>query len=95
MLDEENKLCSSSPRAFLIHSEVSFFFLLLWVYTLFSAFCCHVGYLKNECLEFHLLTEHKAKWKITYTIITPTKCTLLLLKAPDITICTFCLIFCP
>jgi hypothetical protein len=29
------------------------------------------------------------------TIITPTKCTLLLLKAPDITICTFCLIFCP
>jgi hypothetical protein len=24
-----------------------------------------------------------------HTIITPTKCTLLLLKAPDITICTF------
>jgi hypothetical protein len=30
-----------------------------------------------------------------HTIITPTKCTLLLLKAPDTTICTFCLIFCP
>jgi hypothetical protein len=30
-----------------------------------------------------------------YTIITPTKCTLLLLKAPDITIRTLCLIFCP
>jgi hypothetical protein len=29
------------------------------------------------------------------TIITPTKCTLLLLKAPDMTICTLCLIFCP
>jgi hypothetical protein len=25
-----------------------------------------------------------------HTIITPTKCTLLLLKAPDITICTLC-----
>jgi hypothetical protein len=30
-----------------------------------------------------------------HTIITPTKCTALLLKAPDITICTLCLIFCP
>jgi hypothetical protein len=30
-----------------------------------------------------------------HTIITPTKCTLLLLKAPDITVCTLCLIFCP
>jgi hypothetical protein len=30
-----------------------------------------------------------------HSIITPTKCTLLLLKAPDITICTLCLIFCP
>jgi hypothetical protein len=30
-----------------------------------------------------------------HTIITPTKCTLLLLKAPDIAICTLCLIFCP
>jgi hypothetical protein len=29
-----------------------------------------------------------------HTIITPTKCTLLLLKAPDTTICTLCLIFC-
>jgi hypothetical protein len=29
------------------------------------------------------------------TTITPTKCTLLSLKAPDITICSFCLIFCP
>jgi hypothetical protein len=29
-----------------------------------------------------------------HTTITPTKCTLLLLKAPDITICTLCLIFC-
>jgi hypothetical protein len=27
--------------------------------------------------------------KYCHTIITPTKCTLLLLKAPDITICTF------
>jgi hypothetical protein len=27
---------------------------------------------------------------VNHTIITPTKCTLLLLKAPDITICTFC-----
>jgi hypothetical protein len=25
-----------------------------------------------------------------HTIVTPTKCTLLLLKAPDITICTLC-----
>jgi hypothetical protein len=34
--------------------------------------------------------------KVTsHTIITPTKYTLLLLKAPDITICTFCPIFCP
>jgi hypothetical protein len=30
-----------------------------------------------------------------HTIITPTKCTLLLLKAQDITICTLCLLFCP
>jgi hypothetical protein len=30
-----------------------------------------------------------------HTIITPTTCTLLLLKAPDITICTLFLIFCP
>jgi hypothetical protein len=30
-----------------------------------------------------------------HTIITPTKCTLLLLKAPVITICTLRLIFCP
>jgi hypothetical protein len=30
-----------------------------------------------------------------HTIITPTKCTLLLLKAQDITICTLCLIFWP
>jgi hypothetical protein len=30
-----------------------------------------------------------------HTIITPTKGTLLLLKAPDITVGTLCLIFCP
>jgi hypothetical protein len=33
--------------------------------------------------------------KECHTIITPTKCTLLLLEAQDNTICTFCLIFCP
>jgi hypothetical protein len=32
---------------------------------------------------------------LLHTIITPTKCTLLLLKAPDITICALCLIFRP
>jgi hypothetical protein len=41
-----------------------------------------VSYDCSNLVEFH-------------TIITPTKCTLLLLKAPDITICTLCLIFCP
>jgi hypothetical protein len=40
-------------------------------------------------------TNRKKSNHVFYTIITPTKCTLLLLKAPDITICTFCLIFCP
>jgi hypothetical protein len=34
----------------------------------------------NCCLSVHV---------DNYTIIIPTKCTLLLLKAPDITICTF------
>jgi hypothetical protein len=36
-----------------------------------------------------------AKAVLNYTIITPKKCTLLLLKAPDITIGSLCLIFCP
>jgi hypothetical protein len=33
------------------------------------------------CVTAYIVSDH--------TIITPTKCTLLLLKAPDITICTF------
>jgi hypothetical protein len=43
---------------------------------------------KNKCWIFF-------EYVVNYTIITPTKCTLLLLKAPDTTICTLCLIFCP
>jgi hypothetical protein len=46
----------------------------------------------------HLNVEHRVfaveqfflETVIPYTIITATKCTLLLLKAPDITICTLC-----
>jgi hypothetical protein len=41
------------------------------------------------------LNRRYTNFAYTHTIITPTKCTLLLLKAPDVTICTFCLIFCP
>jgi hypothetical protein len=37
--------------------------------------------------QYHYNTLHVTE--LLYTIITPTKCTLLLLKAPDITICTF------
>jgi hypothetical protein len=44
------------------------------------------------------LGRPRRRWEdninIDHTIITPTKCTLLSLKAPDITICTLCLIFC-
>jgi hypothetical protein len=40
-------------------------------------------------------TGTDSKQSDSYTIFTPTQCTLLLLKAPDITICTLCLIFCP
>jgi hypothetical protein len=39
--------------------------------------------------ELYKLIKHKNIINF-HTIITPTKCTLLLLKAPDITICTSC-----
>jgi hypothetical protein len=41
-------------------------------------------YLLSHCSQGTIL------YSLYYTIITPTKCTLLLLKAPDITICTLC-----
>jgi hypothetical protein len=40
-------------------------------------------YTNSRCCGFEVK-------KYCHTIITPTKCTLLLLKAPDITICTLC-----
>jgi hypothetical protein len=43
---------------------------------------------------YHVTFRFFERTKETHTIITPTKCTLPLLKAPDITICTLCLILC-
>jgi hypothetical protein len=47
----------------------------------------------SQLLHGHILQFNTS---LAYTIIIPTKCTrFLLLKAQDITICTFCLVFLP
>jgi hypothetical protein len=55
---------------------------------------CFIGGVKAAGIAAFLDGDNFKMLRI-HTTITPTKCTLLLLKAPDITICTFCLIFCP
>jgi hypothetical protein len=56
---------------------------------------CVAGSVFPDVSEELLLSSSTVKYSNCDSIITPTKCTLLLLKAPDITICALCLIFCP